>query len=81
MRTSLLETTISADLSLTQIKERIASIKMKSVGDLEGQPPSLKSRVDATYAKVKKLKLWDDPIKHKQLDKLLRKLEALVSED
>jgi ParB family chromosome partitioning protein len=79
-RTDLLETAISEDLSLTQIKECMATIKRKSAGDLESQPPSLKSRLETTYAKVKKLKLWDDPIKQKQLEKLLQKLEELVSE-
>ena len=79
-RKALLEAVTSEDLSLSQIKERIAAIKMKSVGEQSGQPPSLKSRVDATYAKVKKLKLWDDPNKQKRLDLLLAQLEALVSE-
>lgn len=79
-RKALLEAATSEDLSLTQIKERIAAIKKKSAGNLEEQPPSLKSRVDATYAKLKKLKLWDDPNKQEQLEKLLAELEALVSE-
>jgi ParB family transcriptional regulator, chromosome partitioning protein len=79
-RKALLEAATSEDLSLTQIKERIAAIKMKSADNSENPPSSLKSRVDTTYAKLKKLKLWDNPNKQERLEKLLAELEALVSE-
>ncbi len=79
-RKALLEAATSEDLSLTQIKERIAAIKMKSPDNSENPPSSLKSRVDTTYAKLKKLKLWDNPNKQERLEKLLAELEALVSE-
>jgi len=79
-RKALLEAATSEDLSLTQIKERIAAIKMKSADNSENPPSSLKSRVDTTYAKLKKLKLWDNPNKQDRLEKLLAELEALVSE-
>jgi ParB family chromosome partitioning protein len=79
-RKALLEAATSEDLSLTQIKERIAAIKMKSADHSENPPSSLKSRVDTTYAKLKKLKLWDNPNKQERLEKLLAELEALVSE-
>jgi ParB family chromosome partitioning protein len=79
-RKALLEAAISEDLSLTQIKERISAIKMKSADNSENPPSSLKSRVDTTYAKLKKLKLWDNPNKQERLEKLLVELEALVSE-
>jgi ParB family chromosome partitioning protein len=79
-RKALLEAATSEDLSLTQIKERIAAINMKSADNSENPPSSLKSRVDTTYAKLKKLKLWDNPNKQERLEKLLAELEALVSE-
>lgn len=79
-RKALLEAATSEDLSLTQIKERIAAIKMKSADNSENPPSSLRSRVDTTYAKLKKLKLWDNPNKQERLEKLLAELEALVSE-
>ena len=79
-RKALLGAATSEDLSLTQIKERIAAIKMKSADNLENPPSSLKSRVDTTYAKLKKLKLWDNPNKQERLEKLLAELEVLVSE-
>jgi ParB family transcriptional regulator, chromosome partitioning protein len=79
-RKALLEAATSEDLSLTQIKERIAAIRMKSADNSENPPSSLKSRVDTTYARLKKLKLWDNPNKQERLEKLLAELEALVSE-
>lgn len=40
-------------------------------------PPSLKSRMDKAIAKIKKSKIWDNPKKKRQLEKLLTQLEAL----
>jgi ParB family chromosome partitioning protein len=79
-RSQLLEEAIALDLSLTQIKQRIADLKAKSTGEATAPNHSLKSRVDAAYGRVKKSKVWDDPKKQKKLEKLLAQLEALVGE-
>ena len=71
---------IALDLSLTQIKQRIADLKAKSIGPATAPDPLLKSRVDAALQRVKKSKVWDDPEKQKKLEKLLAELEALVGE-
>lgn len=77
-RQSLLEEAITLDLSLTQIKERIKNITA-SAGDNDSQPLALKNRMDVAYNLVKKSKIWDDPKKQRQLEKLLAQLERLVS--
>jgi ParB family chromosome partitioning protein len=79
-RSPLLFDAIALDLSLTQIKQRIADLKAKSISPATAPDRSLKSRVDAAYARVKKSKVWDDPKKQKKLEKLLAELEALVGE-
>ncbi len=76
-RQELLEAAIAEDLSLSEIKERIKSIQAAKRSQDEEQPSSLKSRVDRAYAKIKKSKIWDDPKKKRQLEKLLAQLEAL----
>lgn len=77
-RQELLDAAISEDLSLNEIKDRIKSLQPTNVTLDEGQPASLKSRVDKAIAKIKKSKIWDDPKKKRQLEKLLAQLEALL---
>lgn len=76
-RQELLDAAISEDLSLNEIKDRIKSLQPASSTLDEGQPLSLKSRMDKAIAKIKKSKIWDDPKKKRQLEKLLAQLEAL----
>ncbi|HAJ58731.1 MAG TPA: chromosome partitioning protein ParB [Cyanobacteria bacterium UBA8543] len=76
-RQELLEAAIAEDLSLNEIKERIKSFQAAKRVQDEEQPPSLKSRMDKAIAKIKKSKIWDDPKKKRQLEKLLAQLEAL----
>jgi ParB family chromosome partitioning protein len=76
-RQKLLEAAITEDLSLNEIKDRIKSLEFANATLDEGQPRSLKSRLDKAYAKIKKSKIWDDPKKKRQLEKLLAQLEAL----
>lgn len=80
-RSQLLEEAIALELSLTQIKQRIADLKAKSTPEVAPPNHSLKSRVDTAYARVKKSKVWDDPKKQKKLEKLLAEMEALVGEE
>ncbi len=81
-RQALLESAITQNLSLTQIKEWIAQIKDSSVSKSDRSPSSsLKSRMDAAYRLAKKSKIWDNPKKQKQIEKLLAELEKLFSQD
>ncbi|MBD1864284.1 ParB/RepB/Spo0J family partition protein [Trichocoleus sp. FACHB-46] len=72
-RQEILEEAIAQELSLSQIKERIKSLKPLP-------EESLKSRFDSTYKQVKKSGLWDDPRRRKQLEKLLAQMESLLAE-
>ncbi|XGV94284.1 MAG: ParB/RepB/Spo0J family partition protein (plasmid) [Leptolyngbya sp. BL-A-14] len=74
-RRTLLKDTISKDLSLSQIKERIATLK--AVGE-EEKPVTVKQQFDSAYQQMKKSKVWDDPKKQKKLEKLLADLQALI---
>jgi ParB family chromosome partitioning protein len=76
-RQELLEAAIALDLSLNEIKERIKRLLDAKRSLQEEQPPSLKSRMDKAVAKIKKSKIWNDPKKKRQLEKLLAQLEAL----
>lgn len=81
-RQALLEMAIAEDLSLTQIKERIAQITASSANSSSNsQSSSLKNRMDAAYRLAKKSKIWDNPKKQKQIEKLLADLEKLFSQD
>jgi ParB family chromosome partitioning protein len=77
-RQEILEAAITEDLSLNEIKERIKSLQDAKRSLQEEQPPSLKSRMDKAVAKIKKSKIWNDPKKKRQLEKLLAQLEALL---
>ncbi len=75
-RQTLLEEAISDKLSLSQIKERIQSLSPQSKSEDESLPQRLK----VAYQQIKKSKVWQDPKKRKQLEKLLTQLEALTKE-
>ena len=76
-RQKLLEAAITEDLSLNEVKDCIKSLQEAKGSLQEEQPPSLKSRMDKAYTKIKKSKIWDDSKKKRQLEKLLAQLEAL----
>ncbi len=75
-RQTLLEAAITQKLSLNQIKERIQSLLPQPQSDVE----SLPNRLKVAYQQIKKSKVWQDPKKRKQLEKLLTQLEALTKE-
>jgi ParB family chromosome partitioning protein len=79
-RKALLEATLNQNLSLSQIKERIARLKEKTADNNEEEPSSLRNRMATAYTKAKKSKIWEDPKKQKRIKKLLVELESLVSE-
>ena len=71
-REKLLQEAIDQNLSLTQIKERLKQLNFKRSDD----PPSLKSRFSSIYTRARKSKVWDEPKKQKQLEKLVTELET-----
>ncbi len=77
-RKELLGEAIKQDLSLTQIKEKIVAINAAITNTASRQEPSIKQRFDETYQKIKKSKVWDNPKKKKQLEKLLAELTKLA---
>ncbi|MBE9191866.1 ParB/RepB/Spo0J family partition protein [Gloeocapsopsis crepidinum LEGE 06123] len=81
-RQALLESAIAENLSLTQIKQRVAQIIDCSTNQSDrSQSSSLKNRMDVTYRLAKKSKIWENPKKQKQIEKLLAELEKLFSQD
>lgn len=69
----LLDEAINSELSLSQIRERVAAINPKK------EKEDLRSRFDATYKRAQKVKnLWRDPKKKKKLQSLLAQLEKLI---
>jgi ParB family chromosome partitioning protein len=78
LRQGLLESAITEGLSLAQIKERIDLCKSETSKAKESPP--LRSRMDEAYRRIKRSKIWDDPKKQKNLEKLIVMIEALVSE-
>jgi ParB family chromosome partitioning protein len=79
-REKLLKEAITQELSLAQIKERIAAIN--TVTDIAGsqQELSMKEQFDKAFQTFKKSKVWDDPKKKKKLERLLAELTALANE-
>jgi ParB family chromosome partitioning protein len=81
-RQALLDSAIAENLSLTQIKQRVAQIIDCGANQSDrSQSSSLKNRMDAAYHLAKKSKIWENPKKQKQIEKLLAELEKLFSQD
>jgi ParB family chromosome partitioning protein len=78
-RQELLEESIAQDLTLSQIKARIAAIN--SVKNTIVTEPSLKDLISNTFASMKKSKVWDNPKKTKKLAKLLVEIETLIQDE
>jgi ParB family transcriptional regulator, chromosome partitioning protein len=84
-RQRLLNQAVSKNLSLSEIKE-----KTKAVQQLDRQAPEQQAedhdrviferRVSDTLNRFKKTKIWSNPKKKDQLEKLLTQLEALIQE-
>lgn len=74
-RQQLLQTAIAEDLSLVQIKEKVAAAAPAAP---KTEEPSLRQELDLVYKQFKKSKVWDDPSKQERLRKLLSDLKALA---
>jgi len=78
-RLKLLSEAIPLNLSLTQIKEQIASTK-SNASTSENDSLPLREQVDDVLRLVKRSKVWTDPKKQKRLEKLLSELRMLASD-
>jgi len=77
-RQELLQTAIVQNLSLTDIRAHIAATIIKPEPEAT---PSLQQRFKTVVQQVSRSKVWDDPKKGKQLEKLLAQLEEMLSDD
>lgn len=79
-RIQFLEDAIAYNLSLSEIKRKIQEIEQqsKSESSKQTESTSIKERVDNTFQRFKKAKVWDDPKKKSKVEKLLAQLEALM---
>lgn len=82
-RKQLLEDAIAYNLPLSAIKQKIKEIEQQfeSESSSNAVPTSIKNRVDDTFQRFKKAKVWDDPKKKTKVEKLLAQLEALMKTD
>jgi ParB family transcriptional regulator, chromosome partitioning protein len=83
-RQQLLDEVLLEQLSLSEIRQRIAQILANSnhgSASTEGvQPQSLKQLFDSTYRFIQKTNVWNNPEKRSQLEHLLNQLKALALE-
>lgn len=79
LRKSLLEEAITRELTLAQIKDRISNLKAAS--HEEGHASPIKEQVKSVISLFQKSKIWDNPKKHKKLERLLLQMEALLKEE
>ncbi|NDJ25555.1 ParB/RepB/Spo0J family partition protein [Nostoc sp. B(2019)] len=82
-RKELLENAIAYNLSLSEIKLKIKEIEQQSQvnSSFQTKSKSIKDRVDDTFQRFKKAKVWDDPKKKVKVEKLLAQLDALMQDD
>lgn len=69
----LLEQVTTEGLSSSELKERVALSK-----DQKEPVPEIRKRLDAAVKGVKKGKIWNDPSKSQQLNRLIDQIEALL---
>jgi ParB family chromosome partitioning protein len=83
IRIELLQTAIEYNLSLSEIKQKVKEIEQQSSSNHTSatESTSLKERVDDTWRRFKKAKVWDDPKKKARIEKVLAQLEALIKDD
>ena len=77
-RRQLLTEVILQDLSLAQIKAKIASLKA-SKGDADAGDSLLKDQIDDVLRLARRSQAWSDPKKQRRLEKLLAELKTLVT--
>ena len=78
-RVAFLEEAIAQNWSLSEIKQRIS--EKKTPGSTQkNELNDYKERFTAATTKLRKSRVWSDPKKRKQIEKLLTQLEALTND-
>ncbi|MFN6538561.1 MAG: ParB/RepB/Spo0J family partition protein [Nostoc sp. EkiNYC01] len=80
-RKTLLAEAIASGLSLNQIKERVSSFNNAKPQQEESESAPVKQRITSILSQVQKTKVWSNPKKQKQLDKLLSQIESLLESE
>lgn len=78
-RVAFLESAITQNWSLNEIKQRISDRKI-SASTPKSESNNYKQRFAAATTKLRKSSIWSDPQKRKLLEKLLDQLETLTKE-
>jgi ParB family chromosome partitioning protein len=73
-RQALLEEAIAQNLSLSEIRKRLKAFQRPT------ERGEILTRMEATYKKAKKSKVWENPKKRKKLESLLAGIETLLVE-
>ena len=76
-RRALLDQAEDYHLSLSEIKETVKSVQAPYSDESDDQI-SLEQRAVDTFRRAKRAKVWSDPKKQRQIEKLLAQLEALI---
>ena len=76
-RVAFLEQAIANNWSLSEIKQRISEKKTPTTNP-GAESNDYKERFTAATTKLRKSRIWSDPKKRKQIEKLLAQLEALT---
>ncbi|MBL1203733.1 MAG: chromosome partitioning protein ParB, partial [Nostoc sp. GBBB01] len=77
-RVAFVEQAITNNWSLSEIKQRISE-KKGPASNSNTESNNYKERFTTATTKLKKSRIWSDPKKRKQIEKLLSQLEALTS--
>ncbi len=78
-RVAFLEQAIAQNWSLSEIKQRLAEKKTPN-STQKTESNDYKERFTAATTKLRKSRIWSDPKKRKQIEKLLSQLETLTLE-
>ncbi|MBW4457737.1 MAG: ParB/RepB/Spo0J family partition protein [Nostoc indistinguendum CM1-VF10] len=76
-RVDFLEQAIANNWSLSEIRQRINE-KKAAASTENTEPSNYKERFNAATTKLRKSRIWSDPKKRKQIEKLLAQLETLT---
>lgn len=74
-RQSLLEEAVAADLSLSEIRERVKALQPSTDSE------SPQATIQTITRHITQSKVWENPQKWKKVEMLLKKLNDLVTED
>jgi ParB family chromosome partitioning protein len=77
----LLDLAITQELSVSEIQSKVKALRQaKATTDISDlDRVSLPQRLTIVTQQIKKAKVWDDPLKQKQLEKLVSELNNLLS--